>query len=42
MLALYNACWNVLRMVGFSELGPLHLVSGVSGGEVGPPFSGIA
>jgi hypothetical protein len=29
-------------MEGFIELSPLHLVSGTSGGAVGPPYSGIA
>jgi hypothetical protein len=42
MLALHNACWDVLCMKGFTELSPLHLVNGASGGEVGPPCSGIA
>jgi hypothetical protein len=41
MLALHNACWDVLHMKGFTELGPLHLVSGASGGEIGPPCSSI-
>jgi hypothetical protein len=42
MLALHNACWDVLRTKGFTELDPLHLVSGVSAGEVSPTCSGIA
>jgi hypothetical protein len=41
MLALHNALWDVLSTKGFTELGPLHLVSRASGGEVGPPCSGI-
>jgi hypothetical protein len=41
MLALHNAYWDVLRMKGFTKPGPLHLLSRVSGGDVGPPCSGI-
>jgi hypothetical protein len=41
MFALHNACWDVLHMKGFTKLGTLHLVSRASGGEVGPPWSGI-
>jgi hypothetical protein len=42
MLAFYDVCWNILCMEGFLKLGLLYLVSGASGGEVGPPCSGIA
>jgi hypothetical protein len=42
MLALHNACWDVLHMKGLTELDPLHLISRASGGEVGPPCFGIA
>jgi hypothetical protein len=41
MLAPHNACWDMLRMEGFMELGPPHLLSGMSGGEVGAPCSSI-
>jgi hypothetical protein len=33
--------WDMLRTEGFTELGPLHMVSRTSGGEVGPPCSFI-
>jgi hypothetical protein len=42
MLELHNACWDVLRTKVFTELGPLHLLSGASGSEVDPPCSSIA
>jgi hypothetical protein len=41
MLALHNACWDVLHKKGFTKLDTLHLVNRASGGEVGPPCSGI-
>jgi hypothetical protein len=40
--AFHDACWNMLRTEGFTELGPLHLVSRTSGNETSPPCSGIA
>jgi hypothetical protein len=42
VLAPHNVCWDMLRTEGFTELGPLDLISGVNDGEVGPPCSCIA
>jgi hypothetical protein len=35
VLALHNACWDMLCTEGFTKLGSLHLVGGTSGTELG-------
>jgi hypothetical protein len=41
VLAFHDACQDMLRTEGITELGSLHLVSRTSSGETGPPCSSI-
>jgi hypothetical protein len=42
VLPQHDTCQHMLSMEGLTKLSPLHLVSGTSGGEVGPPCPDVA